>query len=53
VIAANWKMYKYEDQRERGMTEQVLCRQISQAILQIDTAVLRPMVVAYEPCRLA
>ena len=40
---------EHEDQRESGITEQVLCRQISQAIHQIDPANLRPMVVAYEP----
>jgi triosephosphate isomerase len=38
-----------EEQRESGMTEQVLCRQISQAIHQIEVTRLRPMVIAYEP----
>ena len=38
-----------EEEREGGMTEEVLCRQISRAIHQIDAAELRPMVVAYEP----
>jgi triosephosphate isomerase len=40
---------EHEEQRESGMTEQVLCRQISQAIQQIEVTRLRPMVVAYEP----
>ncbi len=40
---------EHEEQRESGTTEQVLCRQISQAIHEIDAARLRPMVVAYEP----
>ena len=40
---------EHEEQRESGTTEQVLCRQISQAIHEIDAAKLRPMVVAYEP----
>jgi triosephosphate isomerase (TIM) len=40
---------EHEEQRENGMTEQVLCRQISQAIHQIDVSRLRAMVVAYEP----
>ncbi len=31
------------------MTEEVLCRQISRAIHQIDPAKLAPMVIAYEP----
>ncbi len=38
-----------EEQRENGMTEEVLRRQISRALLQIDPAKLGPMVVAYEP----
>jgi triosephosphate isomerase len=38
-----------EDQRERGMTEEVICRQIRGAIHQIDHAKLHPMVIAYEP----
>jgi triosephosphate isomerase len=40
---------EHEKERESGMTEQVLCRQISRAIHQIDAASLHPMVVAYEP----
>ena len=31
------------------MTEEVLCRQISRALHQIDPAKLHPMVIAYEP----
>jgi triosephosphate isomerase (TIM) len=38
-----------EEQRENGMTEEVLCRQISRALHQIDPAKLGPMVIAYEP----
>jgi len=38
-----------EEQRESGMTEEVVCRQISRAIHQIDATKLRPMVIAYEP----
>jgi triosephosphate isomerase len=38
-----------EEQRESGMTQEVICRQMSQAIHQIDATKLRPMVVAYEP----
>jgi len=38
-----------EEQRERGLTEEVVCRQISRAIHQIDPTRLRPMIVAYEP----
>jgi triosephosphate isomerase (TIM) len=38
-----------EEQRENGMTEEVLCRQISRAIHQIDPTKLRPMIIAYEP----
>ena len=40
---------EHEEQRENGMTEEVLCRQISRAIHQIDPAKLHPMVIAYEP----
>jgi triosephosphate isomerase len=40
---------EHEEQRESGMTEEVLRRQISQAIHQIDATRLRPMVIAYEP----
>jgi triosephosphate isomerase (TIM) len=38
-----------EEQRENGMTEEVLCRQISRALHQIDPTKLRPMIIAYEP----
>ncbi len=38
-----------EEQRERGLTEEVVCRQVSRAIHQIDPAKLRPMIIAYEP----
>ena len=38
-----------EEQRESGMTEEVVCRQVSRALLQIDPAKLKPMVIAYEP----
>jgi triosephosphate isomerase len=38
-----------EEQRERGLTEEVVCRQISRAIRQIEATKLRPMVIAYEP----
>jgi triosephosphate isomerase len=38
-----------EEQRERGTTEEVVCRQISRAIHQIEATKLRPMVIAYEP----
>ncbi len=38
-----------EEQRENGMTEEVLRRQVSRALLQIDPAKLGAMVVAYEP----
>jgi triosephosphate isomerase len=40
---------EHEKERESGMTEEVVCRQISRALHQIDPAKLRPMVVAYEP----
>jgi triosephosphate isomerase (TIM) len=40
---------EHEEQRESGMTEEVLCRQISRAIDQIEVSKLRPMVIAYEP----
>jgi triosephosphate isomerase (TIM) len=40
---------EHEEQRESGMTEEVLRRQISQAIHQIDASRLRPMIIAYEP----
>jgi triosephosphate isomerase len=38
-----------EEQRESGMTEGVICRQIGRAIHQIDAAKLHTMVIAYEP----
>jgi triosephosphate isomerase len=38
-----------EEQRENGMTEEVICRQVSQAIHQVDAGKLHPMVIAYEP----
>ncbi len=37
------------DDRESGKTEEVICRQISRALAQIDPARLGPLVVAYEP----
>ena len=40
---------EHEDQRESGVTEEVICRQLSRAIEGIDAIDLRPMVVAYEP----
>jgi triosephosphate isomerase (TIM) len=40
---------EHEEQRETGMTEEVLCRQISRAIQEIEPSKLRPMVIAYEP----
>ena len=40
---------EHEEQRESGMTEEVVCRQISRAIQQIDASKLHPMVIAYEP----
>jgi triosephosphate isomerase (TIM) len=40
---------EHEAQRESGVTEEVLCRQIGRAIHQIDPTRLRPMVIAYEP----
>jgi triosephosphate isomerase (TIM) len=36
-------------ERESGKTEEVLCRQISRAIQQIEPAKLHPLVIAYEP----
>jgi triosephosphate isomerase (TIM) len=38
-----------EAQRENGMTEEVLCRQIGGALAEIDASKLRPLVIAYEP----
>jgi triosephosphate isomerase (TIM) len=40
---------EHENERDEGKTREVLCRQISRAINQIDPAKLAPMVVAYEP----
>jgi triosephosphate isomerase (TIM) len=40
---------EHEEQRENGMTEEVLCRQISRAIHQIDAGKLHRMIIAYEP----
>ena len=40
---------EHEHEREDGKTREVLCRQISRAIRQIDRLKLSPMVVAYEP----
>ena len=40
---------EHETERDDGKTREVLCRQISRAIYQIDPAKLAPMVVAYEP----
>jgi triosephosphate isomerase (TIM) len=40
---------EHENERDEGKTREVLCRQISRAIYQIDPAKLAPMVVAYEP----
>src|ERR1700679_3969859 len=38
-----------EEQRESGMTQEVICRQIGRAIHQIEATKLRPIVIAYEP----
>ena len=38
-----------EEERERGLTEQVCCRQVEGAIHQIEAAKLHKMVIAYEP----
>ncbi len=40
---------EHETEREDGKTREVLCRQISRALRQIDPVKLSPMVVAYEP----
>jgi triosephosphate isomerase (TIM) len=40
---------EHEHERDAGMTREVLCRQISRAIHQIDATKLAPVVVAYEP----
>ena len=40
---------EHQEERERGETEEVLCRQISRAIRQIDAAKLHSVVIAYEP----
>jgi triosephosphate isomerase len=40
---------EHEHERDDGKTREVLCRQITRAIHQVDPAKLAPMVVAYEP----
>jgi triosephosphate isomerase (TIM) len=40
---------EHEEQRENGMTEEVLCRQISGALHGIDATRLHSLVIAYEP----
>jgi triosephosphate isomerase len=40
---------EHEHERDEGKTREILCRQISRAIHQIDPAELAPVVVAYEP----
>jgi triosephosphate isomerase (TIM) len=40
---------EHEHERDDGKTREVLCRQISRAIHEIDPVKLAPMVVAYEP----
>jgi triosephosphate isomerase (TIM) len=40
---------EHEHERDAGMTREVLCRQISRALHQVDPAKLAPVVVAYEP----
>jgi triosephosphate isomerase (TIM) len=40
---------EHEQQREGGMTQEVVCQQISRAIHGIDAAKLHRMVIAYEP----
>jgi len=40
---------EHESEREEGRTREILTRQISRAIRQIDPIKLQPMVVAYEP----
>ena len=40
---------EHEAQRESGMTEEVLCRQIRGALHQIDASRLHSTIVAYEP----
>jgi triosephosphate isomerase len=40
---------EHEDQRESGVTEEIICRQLSRAIHGIEAGKLRHMVVAYEP----
>jgi triosephosphate isomerase (TIM) len=40
---------EHEQQRESGMTQQVVCQQISRAIHGIDAGKLHRMVIAYEP----
>ena len=38
-----------EEERERGLTEQVCCRQVEGAIKELDAARMHSMVIAYEP----
>lgn len=40
---------EYEEQREKGMTKEVLCEQISRALHSIEPEDLGPLVIAYEP----
>ena len=40
---------EHEQQREGGMTQEVVCQQISRAIHRIDAGELHRMVIAYEP----
>jgi triosephosphate isomerase len=40
---------EHEEQRENGMTKEVLCRQISGALHGIDATRLHSLVIAYEP----
>ena len=40
---------EHEEQRENGVTEEVICRQLSAAIHGIEPTKLRSMVIAYEP----
>ena len=40
---------EHEEHREKGMTEEVLCDQVSRALESIPAAKLGPLVIAYEP----
>ena len=40
---------EHEDQREAGVTQEVICRQLTHAIQGIEPSKLRSMVIAYEP----